>query len=50
MGDDQVTNYVPQCSDVLWSESDKNFKDNNLSVLTVNARSITGKFADLFTN
>ena len=50
MGDDQVDNYIPQCSNVLWSELDKNLKDNNLSVLTVNARSITGKFADLITN
>ena len=48
--DDQVDNYVPQCSNVLWSELDKNLKDNNLSVLTVNARSITGKFEDLITN
>ena len=50
MGDDQVDNYVPQCSNVLWSELDKNLKDNNLSVLTVNARSIRGKFADPITN
>ena len=50
MGDDQVDSYIPQCSNVLWSELDKNLKDNNLSVLTVNARSITGKFADLITN
>ena len=50
MGDDQVDNYNPQCSNVLWSELDKNLKDNNLSVLTVNARSITGIFADFITN
>ena len=50
MGDDQVDNCVPQCSNKLWSELDKNLKDNNLPVLTVNACSITGKFADLITN
>ena len=50
MGDEQVDNYNPQCSNVLWSELDENLKDNNLSALTVNARSITGKFADLITN
>ena len=50
MGDDQVDNYVPLCSNVLWSELDKNLKNNNFSVLTVNARSITVKFADLITN
>ena len=41
MGDEQVENYVPQCSNVLWSELDKNLKDNNFSVLTVIARRIT---------
>ena len=50
MGDDQIYNYVPQCSTVLSSELDKNLEDNNIPVLTVNARSITGKFADLITN
>ena len=50
MGDDQVDNYVPQCSNVLRSELVKNLKYNNLSVLTVNARSITGNFAYLITN
>ena len=39
-----------ECSNVLNSELDKNVKDNNLIVLTVNAYSITGKFADLITN
>ena len=47
MEDDQIDKYVPQCSNILWYELDKNLKDNNLFVLTVNARSITGKFADL---
>ena len=47
MGDGQVDNYVPQCSNVLWSELDKNLKDNNLSGLTMNAQNITGKYADL---
>ena len=50
MGDDQIYNYVPQCSTVLSSELDKNLEDNNIPVLTVNARSITGKFADLITS
>ena len=50
MSDDQVDSYVPQCSNVLWSELDKNLIDNKLSVLTVNARSITGKYVDLITN
>ena len=50
MGDDQADNYVPKCSNVLWSELEKNLKDNNLSVLTVNTHSTTGKFADLITN
>ena len=50
MGDDQNDIYVPQCSNVLWFELDKNLNDNNLSVLTVNERSITGQFADLITN
>ena len=50
MVDDQVENYVPKCSNVLWSELDKSLKDNILSVLTVNAGSITGKFLDLITN
>ena len=44
MGDNQADHYVPQRSNVLWSELDKNLKDNNLSVLTVNARSRIGKF------
>ena len=47
MGDDQVDNYVPQCSNVLWSELDKKSQNNNLSVRIANARSKTGKFADL---
>ena len=50
MGDEQIDNYNPQCSNVLWSVLGKNLKDNNLSVLTVNGRCITGKFADLITN
>ena len=50
MDDDQVDNYVPQCSIVLWSELDIILKDNYLSVLTLKARTITGKFADLITN
>ena len=50
MSDDQVDDYVHKCSNVLWSEWDKNLKDINLSVLNVNARSITGKIADLITN
>ena len=37
---------MPQCSIVLWSELDKNIKYNKLSVLTVNARSITGKIEE----
>ena len=50
MGDGQFDICVPQCSNVLWSELDKNLKHKKLSVITVNARSITGKFADLITN
>ena len=50
MGDYQVDSYVTQCSDVLWSELDKNLKDNNLSVFTVTARNITGNFTDLITD
>ena len=50
MVDDQVEKYVHQCSNVLWSELDKNLINNNLSALTMNARSITVKFAGLITN
>ena len=50
MDDDQVDNYVTQCSSVLRSELDKNPKHNNLSVLIVNARSITVKFTKVITN
>ena len=34
----------------MWSNLDSKLKENNLSILTVNAHSITGKFADLVTN
>ena len=50
MSDDQFDSYMPQCSTILWSEFDKNLKDKNLSVITVNAHNITGKFTDLITN
>ena len=50
MGDDQIDNYVLECSNVLWSDLDKKYKDNILSVLTVNARNISGECADLITN
>ena len=33
----------------MWSELNRNLKENNLSILTVNAYSITGKFSDLVT-
>ena len=42
--------YVPQCSNLLGCELDKNLKDNTLYILTLNARSVTGKFADLNAN
>ena len=41
MGNDQIYNYVPKCYNVLWSELDKNLKNNNLFVLTINADLIT---------
>ena len=47
MGYDQNDIYVPQCFNVLWSVLDKNLEVNNLIVLTVNARGITGSFEDL---
>ena len=47
---DVIENYVPRCKNVMWSNLDSNLKENNLSILTVNAHSITGKFADLVTN
>ena len=50
MGDDQIDNYVLECSNVIRSELDKKHNDNILSILTVNARGITGKCADLITN
>ena len=34
----------------MWFNLDSNLKENNLSILTVDAHSITGKFADLVTN
>ena len=37
------------CKHVLWSDLDSKLKENILSILTVNARSITGKFAELVT-
>ena len=42
--------YVPQCTKVLWFELDKILTGNNLSLLTVNVLSITGKIPDLVTN
>ena len=50
MGDDQVDNYVPQCSNVLWSELNKNPKNNNLPVITVNINRITRKITDSIAN
>ena len=46
MVDEQIDNYNPQCSNMLWSELNKNLKDNISSVLTVNAHSVKGKFSD----
>ena len=34
----------------MWSNLDNNLKENNFTILTVNAHSITGQFADLVTN
>ena len=45
-----MENIVSRCKNVMWSNLDGNLKGNNLSTLTVNAPSITSKFADLVTN
>ena len=47
---DVIENYIPCCINVMWSNFDSNPKENHLSILTVNAHSLTGKFADLVTN
>ena len=48
--DDDIYIYVPLCKIILWSELDKNLRENKLSIFTVNARIITGKFAELEAN
>ena len=45
-----IENNVLRCKTFMWSNLDSNLKDNILSILTVNAHSITGKFGDLETN
>ena len=45
----QIDNYVPKYTNVLRSEFEKNLEDSNLSILTVNTLTITGKIADLIT-
>ena len=45
-----MENYVPRCKNVMWSNLERNLKENILSILTVDAHSITGKFVDLVTN
>ena len=47
---DVIENYVPRCKNIMWSNLDSKLKENNLSILIVNAHSITGKIADLVTN
>ena len=47
---DVIENYVPWCINVMWSNLDSILKEKKLSILTVNAHSITGKFSDLVTN
>ena len=50
MSADLIVKYFPQCTVELWSELYKKLKDNNLSILTVNSRNITGKSVYLTIN
>ena len=43
--DNEVYTYAPHCENTSWSELESSLREKNLSIITVNTRNISSKFA-----